>query len=101
MNCGVHCEMQTFVNNWMSECVPACGIGLGQGCFMVRMHASAAYMFNFAAVLVWWQMTCLSNTWHAELHCFFLQCFTLLCFALPCFAVRCFALLRNALLCHA
>lgn len=71
MNCGVHCEMQTFVNNWMSECVPACGIGLGQGCFMVRMHASAAYMFNFAAVLVWWQMTCLSNTWHAELHCFF------------------------------
>ena len=73
VNCGVHCEMQTFVNNWMSECVPACGIGLGQGCFMVRMHASAAYMFNFAAVLVWWQMTCLSNTWHAELHCFFLQ----------------------------
>lgn len=74
MNCGVHCEMQTFVNNWMSECVPACGIGLGQGCFMVRMHASAAYMFNFAAVLVWWQMTCLSNTWHAELHCFFFFC---------------------------
>ena len=39
-NCDVRCEVHTFVNNWLFECVSACCMCVGQGNSMVVIEVS-------------------------------------------------------------